>query len=402
MNKTRVNLIISSLERQPMQKIMILLGLIGVVIFTTNYAYSQEMNLATFQETAQVIIDKSISQNVTASIALQSTSIQEMKIPAELEQKIRENNRITAIVLTNQNQCILGVSDESCIIINVARDPADTNFPAIQNSTRKIAELFIDDLNQTFDTDAKFHSTFIQSNDEIGRALETSGTISGRGTISAVYTMPMEDTDSMYEKISALLLPKVIRESGGFYDIAKNLSKEEKSKMTFSIIPLENKSLLQLKLSVDYPNMTSSVNEINPLEFLKAAELKRSDYFTTGFYPLNSILQVVILSPNSTNVSDVRGTIIPTQVVDGEKIPKEITKEGWIFDPEQGKRIQGKYIFGERTSINKDELIFSLGGSELVAPKKIEMSFDESIIIVIIITGVAIATAVFYLKGYKK
>ncbi len=386
----------------PMRKIMILLGLIGVLVFTTNYAYSQEMSLATFQETAQVIIDKSISQNVTASIALQSTSIQEIKIPAELEQKIRENNRITAIVLTNQNQCILGVYDESCIIINVARDPADKNFSAIQNSTKNIAELFIDEVNQTFDTNAKFHSIFIQSNDEIGRALETLGTISGRGTISAVYTMPMEDTESMYEKISALLLPKVIRESGGFYDIAKNLSKEEKSKMTFSIIPLENKSLLQLKLSVDYPNTASSVKEISPLEFLKADELKRSDYFATGFYPLNSILQVVILSPESTNVSDVRGNIIPTQITDGEKIPKEITKEGWIFDPEQGKRIQGKYIFGERTSINKDELVFSLGGSELVAPKNIGTTFDESIIIVIIITAIAIAVALFYLKGYKK
>jgi len=384
-----------------MQKIVILLWLIGVV-FTTNYAYSQEMSLATFQETAQVIIDKSLSQNVTASIALQSTSIQEIKIPAELEQKIRENNRITAIVLTNQNQCILGVYDESCIIINVARDPADEGILAIQNSTKKIAELFIDDVNQTFDTDAEFHSIFIQSNDEIGRALETSGTISGKGTISAVYTMPMEDTESMYEKISALLLPKVIRESGGFYDIAKNLSKEEKSKMTFSIIPLENKSLLQLKLSVDYPNMASSVKEISPLEFLKADELKRSDYFSTGFYPLNSILQVVILSPESTNVSDVRGNIVPTQITDGEKIPKEITKEGWIFDPEQGKRIQGKYIFGERTSINKDELVFSLGGSELVAPKNIGTTFDESIIIVIIITAIAIAATVFYLKGYKK
>ena len=386
----------------PMRKIVILLGLIGVLVFTTNYAYSQEMSLATFQETAQVIIDKSISQNVTASIALQSTSIQEIKIPAELEQKIRENNRITAIVLTNQNQCILGVYDESCIIINVARDPADKDISAIQNSTKNIAELFIDEVNQTFDTNAKFHSIFIQSNDEIGRALETSGTISGRGTISAVYTMPMEDTESMYEKISALLISKTIRESGGFYDIAKNLSKEEKSKMTFSIIPLENKSLLQLKLSVDYPNMASSVKEINPLEFLKADELKRSDYFATGFYPLNSILQVVILSPESTNVSDVRGNIIPTQITDGEKIPKEITKEGWIFDPEQGKRIQGKYIFGERTSINKDELVFSLGGSELVAPKNIGTTFDESIIIVIIITVVAIAAAVFYLKGYKK
>lgn len=385
-----------------MQKIVILLGLIGVLVFTTNYAYSQEMSLATFQETAQVIIDKSLSQNVTASIALQSTSIQEIKIPAELEQKIRENNRITAIVLTNQNQCILGVYDESCIIINVARDPTDEGILSIQNSTKKIAELFIDEVNQTFDTDAKFHSIFIQSNDEIGRALETSGTISGKGTISAVYTMSMEDTESMYEKISALLLPKVIRESGGFYDIAKNLSKEEKSKMTFSIIPLENKSLLQLKLSVDYPNMASSVKKVSPLEFLKADELKRSDYFSTGFYPLNSILQVVVLSPESTNVSDVRGNIIPTQITDGEKIPKEITKEGWIFDPEQGKRIQGKYIFGERTSINKDELVFSLGGSELVAPKNIGTSFDESIIIVIIITVIAIAAAVFYLKGYKK
>ncbi len=387
-----------------MQKIVALLGLIGILVFTTNYAYSQEMSLATFQETAQVIIDKSISQNVTASIALQSTSIQEIKIPAELEQKIRENDRITAIVLTNQNQCVLGVYDESCIIINVARDPADEGILAIQNSTKKIAELFIDEINQTFDTNAKFHSIFLQSNDEIGRALETSGTISGNGTISAVYTMPMEDTGSMYEKISALLLPKVIRESGGFYDIAKNLSKEEKSKMTFSIIPLENKSLLQLKLSVDYPNTASSVNEINPLEFLKTEELKRSDYFSTGFYPLNSILQVVILSPESTNVSDVRGNIIETQIIDGEKMPHliEITKEGWIFDPEQGKRIQGKYIFGERTSINKDELIFSLGGSELVAPKNIGTSFDESTIIVIIITVVAIAAAVFYLKGYKK
>jgi hypothetical protein len=402
MSNTRVNLIISSLEKQSMQKIMILLGLIGMLVFTTNYAYSKEMNLATFQETAQIIIDKSISQNVTASIALQSTSIQEIKIPAELEQKIRENSRITAIVLTNQNQCILGVYDESCIIINVARDPADKDFPAIQNSTKKIAELFIDDLNQIFDTDAKFHSIFIQSNDEMGKALETSGKISGRGTISAVYTMPMEDTESMYEKISALLLPKIIRESGGFYDIAKNLSKEEKSKMTFSIIPLENKSLLQLKLSVDYPNRASSVNEINPLEFLKTDELKRSNYFSTGFYPLNSILQIAILSPESTNVSDVKGNIIPTQIVEGEKIPNEITKEGWIFDPEQGKRIQGKYIFGEKTSISKDELIFSLGGNELLAPKKIGVYFDESIIIVIIITGIAIAAAMFYLKGYKK
>jgi hypothetical protein len=358
------------------------------------------MKLATFQETAQVIIDKSISKNVTASITLQSTSIQEIKIPSELEQKINGDARVTSIVLTNQNQCVLGVYNQSCIIINVARDPADKNFPAIQNSTKKVAELFIDDLNQTFDTDAKFNSVFIQTGDKLGSAFETSGIISGKGTISAVYTLPMEDTSSMYEKISVLLLPKIIRESGGFYDIAKNLSKEDKSKMTFSIIPSGNKSLLQLKLSIDYPNTATSVNEISPLEFLKTEELKRSKYFSNGFYPLNSLLQVAVLSPEPTKISDVKGNIVETQIVDGEKIPKELTKNGWVFDPEEGKIIQGKYIFGEKTSISKNELMFSIGNGTNPVGKPLQ--FDDSIIIVIIITAIAIGAAIFYLKGYKK
>jgi len=385
-----------------MHKGIIFLGLIGMLICTTSYAYSQQqVGLATFQESAQVMIKKNISENVTASIALQSTSIQEIRIPTELEQKIRENGKITSIILTNQDRCVLGVSDKTCIIINVVRDPADKNFLIIQNSTKIIANAFIGELNQAFDTKATFHSVFVQTNDEISKAVETSGGAQSKGTVSAVYVMPMEDTESMYEKISAMLLPKVIRDSGGFYDIAKNLSKEEKSYMTFSIIPLENKSLLQLKLETDYKNVESS-SEISPLKFLKTDELKRSSYFSKGFYPLNSILQVAILSPNSTNVSDVRGTIVPTQVAGGEKIPTVLTSEGWIFDPDQGNIIQGKYIFGERTSINKDELVFSLGGSELLTPKKITPSFDESIIVVIIITIVAIAAAVYYLKGYRK
>ena len=375
---------------------LILIVLIGI---STNYVYSQELSLATFQEIAQIIVDKSISQNVIASITLQSTSIQEIRIPPELEQKIRESDRINAIVLTNHDKCVLGVVDQSCIMINVERDFADKGIIAIQDSTKEIAELYIDEINQAFDTDAKFHSVFLHSNDDINEALETSGVISGTGTISAVYTMPMEDTNSMYEKISAILLPKIIREGGGFYDVAKNLSFEENSKMTFSLIPLDSKSLLQLKLSVNYANKAPTISEISPLEFLKVENLKRSDYFSSGLYPLNSIIQVVVLSSENTNVSDVKGNIVPTQIIDNEKIPTDISKEGWVFDPEEGQRIQGKYIFGEKASVSKEELKFSLGGAQLQV-KKVE--FDESIVVVIIITIVAIAAALFYLKGYKK
>jgi len=399
MCKIGVNLIISSLEMQSMQKMISLLTIIVLIGVSANYAYSQEMSLSTFQETAQIIIDKRIAQNVTASITLQSTSIQEIKIPAELEQRIRENKNISAVIITNQNQCILGVSNESCILINVKRNPVDNNFLEIQNSTLKIAEQFIDELNNTFDTKAKLHSTFIHPTDETNTALQTSGVISGKGTISAAYTMPMEDTASMYEKISSILIPKIIRDSGGFYDIARNLSADENAKMTFSIIPSESKSLLQLRLSTDYSEATSNIDKVSPLEFLKTDELKRSDYFSAGFYPLNSIIQVAILSSENANISDVRGDIVPTQIIDNEKIPTDITKHGWVFDPEEGKVIQGKYLFGEKTSVNNKELEFSL---KAVNSQTEKQEFDESIVVVIIITIVAIGAALFYLKGYKR
>jgi len=383
-----------------MQKIITLLVLVGIFTITTNYAYSQDASLATFHETALVLVDKSRSQNVTASITLQTTNIQEIKIPAQLENKIRENERINSVVITNQQQCIFGVVNESCIMINVKRDLSDKGIIEIQDSTKALANLLIEEINQTFDTDAQFHSVFVHSDDEVNRILETSGVVSGRGTVSAVYTMPMEDSSSMYEKVSAILIPKIIRDSGGFYETAKNLSSEDNAKVTFSIIPVDNNSLLQLKLSVDYPQAASNLTKISPLEFFGTDELKRSEYFSSGFYPLNSIFQIVILSAEPTSISNVRGEILPTQMVDGEKIPSVITKKGWVFDPEEGETIQGKYIFGKETSIYEKDLIFSLGEDE--SPSPVKTTFDESIIILIIIIIGGIGAVLFFLKGYKK
>ncbi len=383
-----------------MQKIIMLFLLAGIFTITTNYVFSQDISLATFQETAQVFVDKNRSQDVIASITLQTTSIQEIKIPSELERKIREDKRITSVIMTNQQQCILGVVDDSCILINVKRDLSDKGIIEIQDSTKAIAELFIDEINQTFDTNAQFHSVFLHSDDEINRALGTSGAVSGRGIVSAVYTMPMEDTGSMYEKISAMLIPKEIRDSGGFYETAKNLSTEDNAKVTFSIIPFNNTSLLQLKLSVKYPQAALNLTKLVPLEFLGTDELKRSEYFSSGFYPLNSIFQIVILSAEPTTISNVKGDILPTQMVDGEKIPIELDKKGWIFDPEKGERIQGKFLFGKETSIYGADLVFSLGEDESTQP--IQTTFDESFLILVLIIIGGVGAAIFFLKGYKK
>ena len=384
-----------------MLKIMSIVVLIVFSTISIDQVFSQEIGLSTFQESAQIIMDENISQTNIASITLLSTNIQEIIIPMELEWKIRDNDKIQAIIITNENNCVLGVTDQSCILINIERNSEDKGINAIQKTTKEIGESFIDEINQVFDTDAKFFQVYIHTSAETNEALDTSGVISGTGTISAVYTMPMEDTYSMYEKLSSILISSVIRENGGFYDVAKTLSTDENAKMSFSIIPTESKSLLQLRVSTTTPiqNKIESGTEINPLKFFKINELTRSNYFSDGNYPLNSLFQIIILSDEENNVSDVKGNIIPTQNIDGIEMPTEFTTEGWVFDPQKGEQIQGKFIFGERDSINEEELQFSLGGNNI---KYEEPEKDESIIVVGIIAIVSIGAAIFYLKGYKK
>ena len=384
-----------------MLKVIILIMCVGIIGISTNSAYSQEFDLSTFQESAQVFIDYRISQETITSITLLSSNIQEIKIPMEFEQKIREDKRIQAIVVTNENNCVLGVTDQSCILINIERNPEDKGIRAIQDNSRITGDTYIDEINQMLDTNAKFFQVFIHTAAETNQALDTSGLISGTGTISAVYTMPMEDTHAMYEKISSMLISKQIRESGGFYNISKNLSTENNAKMSFTMIPTESKTVSQLRVSVNDPIKSTSEKietEINPLEFFKIKNLNRSEYFSTGNYPLNSLFQIIILSNEDKTVSNVKGNIIPTIATDGIEIPTEVTKNGWIFDPKNGTQIQGKYIFGEKTSINENELTFSLSEKNMQTN---EIKLDE-LIIVGIIAVISIGVAVFYLKGYKK
>jgi len=387
-----------------MLKIIILILCIGAIGTTLNPSHSQEIGLSTFQETAQLIIDNKLTQETTTSITLLSSNIQEIKIPVEFEQKIKDNKRIQAIVVTNENNCVLGVIDQSCILINIDRNPEDKGINAIQDSSKKIGESLIGEINQIFDTNAEFFQVFIHTSAKSNEELDTSGIISGTGAISAVYTMPMEDTHSMYEKMSSMLISKQIRDSGGFYNIARNLSTEENAKMSFSIIPTESKTLSQLRVSVSNPTeeiieKSKTDIKINPFEFFKIKDLNRSEYFSIGNYPLNSIFQIVILSNEDKIISNVKGNTIPTQTIDGIEIPMEITKNGWIFDPKNGTQIQGKYIFGEKTTINENELKFSLSEKNMQTN---EMELDESIIVVGIITIISIGAAIFYLKGYKK
>lgn len=391
---------------QVLRNQIILLVVFSIIILIPITAYAQEVRLATFQESLQIIVDKARSQNVTASITLQTTSNQEFRVPNELEQKILNDPRILAISLTNEENCVLGVIDKACIVINVARNPDDKGIIKIQNSSKNTADTVIDDLNTLFDTNAKFNSAFVNVDDSTNTMLETSGAVSGKGTIAVAYTMDNQDTGSMYEKISAILLAKPIRESGGFYKIAQELSKTDNAKMTVSFIPHKARSVMlyQIKTSLDYPNSANEMNQVNPLELLKIQKLERSQYFSSAFYPLNSIIQVAVISKEPISTGEVKGNIIPTEEKNGAMIPKDITNAGWVFDSTKGEKIEANYIFGNKQSINSNDVGFAIisgeGGVMTQSPSEIKL--DQSSITIIIIVAVASAAVVFYLKGYKK
>lgn len=387
-------------------KFLFLLAISLIVVFSYSEVIAQDPRLATFQETAQIIIDKRISNNVTAAISLQSTSNQEIRIPIELSKKIQDTERVLAVIITSEEQCVLGVKNDSCIMITLSREGIEGGIRAIQDTGREIGDTLIDDINAVFDTNAEFHSVFLHQNDESNLALETSGVISGRGSFSAVYTMPREDSQKMYEKFSTILLPKEIRESGGFYDIAKKLSEEPDSRITISIIPQNGISLYQLKISIDYPNSADKIQSINPLEFLKTEKLVRSDYFSKDFYPLNSILKVVLLSPEPLKVNDVNTKIVPDIIKDGERFP-EFTTDGWFFDQSSGEKIEATYLFGKKSSIGKNELVFTVGSINGTTSNGINISSNldgiDSFQIVLLV-GIVMAAAgasIYYLKGFR-
>ena len=397
-----------------MYKIVIILIIFAIILQSQNEAEAQEPKLATFQEISQVIIDKQLSNNVTAAITLQSSSNQEIRIPTELLKSIHDSERVLAVIITNEEQCVLGVGfyeEEGCVMINfsgegIEPEEGEAKIFAIQDLGKEIGDSLIGDINEALNINSDFHSVYIHHRDESNIALDTSGVISGKGIVSAVYTMPKEDTYSMYEKFSAILIPKIIRDAGGFYNVAKNLSTDEDSQMTVSIIPQDDITLLQLKLSIDYTNEALKIDNVSPLEFLKVNNLERSDYFSDDFYPLNSLLKVVVLSSEPIKVNSVNTNLVPTVQSGNETLP-DFRNDGWFFEQEEGNKIDGTYLFGKKFSVSKNDLVFTLSSLNDTDSVKNGSSIeirDTDYTQILVLIGIVIAGAgaiIYFFKGFK-
>ncbi|MBI3841774.1 MAG: hypothetical protein HY295_01300 [Thaumarchaeota archaeon] len=383
-----------------------------VLFLNTNITFAQQPQLSTFHEIAQIIVDQKILNQTTTTITLSSTSTGEIRVPLELDQKIRDAKNIIAIVITNEDKCALGVTDSICVLINISNEGLD-KIEQMQAKGQEVGDSLINDINKAFSLNAKFSSVYVHSESVINKELQTSGVVSGRGTISAVYTMPKSDTSYLYETFTTTLLARQIRDSGGFLDVAKKIADDPNSSVTFSIIPSGEKSIFQLQVNRDYP-LKNKITTINPLELLDTQKLERSSYFNVGFFPLNSLVQVVVLSNEVIQVTSHGSELVPTFEKDGEKFPSDLTKNGWFFDPDSGTQIVGRYLFGKTSEVSKADLQLTIGNSTLSEtpstiplPEVIEKpstseTTSYNLLYIPIGIGIAIVAATFLLIKKRK
>jgi hypothetical protein len=348
-----------------MKNLLALSMIVSLLLTSFVSVYAQQPQLASYRETANVLIDEKVQNRTSAFITLASTSPVEMRVPPDLSQMITNTANVTSVVITNADQCVLGVkADQGCVIVNIVSPSLieTYNITTIQTKAKQESDTLIDSVNKAFATDAKYWLTYVNPKGELNKALATSGIISGNRTISVVYTMSRPDSSYLFDGLSSILIPKQIRDDGGFFNAAQKMAQDSNSSVAFVITPGKGSSLYQLQVSKVLP-IKGKITTVNPLEMLGVDKLERSSYYSVGFFPLNSIVQVTAISNDNIAITSHGGDLAPTTIKDGQKFPTDLTKAGWIFDPDSGNRISAIYLFGTTTAFTGNQSSLTLGNA---------------------------------------
>ncbi len=392
-------------------KSLLALSIIFALLLTTFVSASaQQPQLASYRETAHILVDEKVQNKTTAFVTLASTSPVEMRVPADLSLKVQNTANVTSVVITNAENCIVGVQDQGCVLVNIVSPSLVETYDInkIQADAKQVGDSLIDSINKAFATNAQFNSVYVNPRGDLSSALGTSGAVSGNRTISVIYTMSRPDSSYLFDGLTAILIPKQIRDDGGFFNAAQKMAQDSNSTVTFVITPGQGTSLYQLQVSKQVP-ITGPVTTVKPLELFGVDKLQRSSYFDVGFFPLNSILDITAISNDNISITNHGGDLAPSTIKDGQKFPTDLTKSGWIIDPDYGQKVSAVYLFGKDTSVTNDQAFLTLGntiptdntpgqGNSTSPPPVPKTSNDYSIYVLIGIVAAGGAAVYLFMK----
>jgi hypothetical protein len=156
---------------------------------------------------------------------------------------------------------------------------------------------------------------------------------------------------------------------------------------------------MQLKVSEKYPDTAKETKEIDTLKLFKVNEIKKSNYFAGGFFPLNSLIHVVVLPADNTTKIHTSTNVIDSIEKNNQTIPADVTKSGWFFNSKSGSKIEAMYLFGDEFSAKRQDLIITLGEKDKLVGDT--MPGTTEMYVLIGIGAVAAGAAIYYLKGFR-
>ena len=361
------------------------------------------------KEFLQIIIDQRESKN-RISIGLISNSQSHIKLPDNIE-AISSNPKISSMKITNEFACAPTRIDKACVVIEIEREGLGDNLTEIRKNAREIADKIWYDQKGEYAGAIifvpEFYSITVQPKG--GLSVDEAKRLGEKGVvIQIIYTIHSQPTSQLFTALSTMLLSDNLRTSGGFYNIAEKLSGNYFSEFSVIMTPHENYMLRELHISLLcsnevrelvncerlYSELIPGVQEgtideqiarghVSPLDFIQVENISRSKIFSDEFLPLNSVIQVLIYSEEDLQVKSVNSNVIENLQTLGD-----IQENGWFFISESGKIIDARYIFGQESSVSKNDLAFSIGSySENDIGIK-EVEYDDG-------GGCLIATAAF-------
>ena len=413
-----------------MLKSVFLLGIILSTIVFTPFAFGQELKKATWLESISVVYDQKFTKSIQSSVAFETINNNEIQFSDEFIAKIMSHQEIRFVFFTNMEECVLGVElDEQCIMIGFDLNllKGDLGINAIHENGQKIADELITDINNEFGVTAEFHSIFMHMDD--GRASPIGDDLTTTRTVSAVFTLPREESATTFTKLSEQLINQQLRESGGFYDVAKELANKPDSIITVGINAHDTTPIMLFKVThqergglgwvetedggamLEYQFSVTGfdISKISPLMGLGIDKLERSKHFDDNFVPLNSVVQVIILPEYPSKVN-----LVNTNIIEKLDTVEDISENGWFFTSTSHDHIDARYLFGTLNSVTANELVMEIDSSDMliqtendsISTDDIKVGMEDSGVeqyaILIAIAIAAVGAAVFYLKGYKR
>ena len=402
--------------------------MLSSVVFTP-FAFGQELQKSTWLESVSIVYDQKFSKSIQKSIAFETLNNNEIQFSDEFIEKMMSYDEIRYVFFTNMEECVMGVPlDQQCIMLGLSLDllKGDLGINAIHENGGRVADELITDINNAFDMNAEFHSIVLQMDEQNQSSVGSD--MSTPRTVSVVFTLPREESNNVFTKLSEQLINPQLRESGGFYDVAKEMSKNQSAVITAGMILQGNATPMMLfkvmhiergeiglvenesgdlVLEYQYSVEGFDISTINPLASLGIDKLERSKHFAGHFVPLNSVVQVIVLPENPSKVDTINTNIIPK--LDSVE---DIVEKGWFFTSTSYNTIDARFLFGTADAVTADELVMEIGASNIQSGNdsfstetiniKTQNTEGEQYIILAVIVIAAIGAAIFYLKGYKR